>query len=177
MDYTLLKELKTDIDKYHFEVSNCCTDYDNIQQFIQSMINKHTKIDTIIIQHLANVNKYEIDGNKLYTQAQLLKNEIYEFYQLQPASIEIFKKHIDWLLHYTNIYMKSDKLFVGMVSQKLDNNILDEMLFSMKQISSGNSTKTANDVRIGQILYDKYINIDESKLSKEDKKKLLKNKK
>jgi hypothetical protein len=140
------------------------------------MVDKHNKIDTVIIQYLANVNKYDIDGNKLYTQAQLLRDEIKKFYQSQPTPIEIFKKHIDWLLHYKEIYMKSDKLFVGMVSQKLDNNILDEMLFSMKQISTGNSTKTANDVRIGQILYNKYINIDESKLSKEDKKKLLKNK-
>jgi len=70
--------------------------------------------------------------------------------------------------------MKSDKLYVGMVNQKLHSDILDEMLYNMKQISTGNTTKTAVDVRLGQVLYDKYINIDESKLTDKEKKLLKK---
>lgn len=69
---------------------------------------------------MAKTNKYKIDGNSLYVEANKLKDEIKEFYKTEKSHFEIFKQHIDWLLHYKNIYMKSDKLYVGMVNQKLD---------------------------------------------------------
>ena len=43
------------------------------------------------------------------------------------------------------------------------------MLYNMKEVSTGNITKTAVDVRLGKVLYDKYINIDESKLTDKEK--------
>jgi len=174
MNYEPIKELKDDIDKYHYQVENCCCEYKNYDEFLIHLKKKYDKLDDVVIEYLAKTNKYIIDGNDLYIQAHQLKNEIKEFYKTYKSHFEIFKQHIDWLLHYKDIYMKSDKLYVGMVNQKLHSDILDEMLYNMKQISTGNTTKTAVDVRLGQVLYDKYINIDESKLTDKEKKLLKK---
>lgn len=174
MNYEPIKELKNEIDKYYYQIENCCCDYNSFDEFIESMKKTYKHLDHVVIEYLAKTNKYKIDGNSLYIEAHKLKNEIKEFYKIEKSHFEIFKQHIDWLLHYKNIYMKSDKLYIGMVNQKLDGNILEEMLYNMKQVSTGNITKNAVDVRLGQVLYDKYINIDESKLSDKEKKLLKK---
>jgi len=152
MNFELLKELKKDIDNYHFGNPEE-SEYDN---FVKELIPKHPNIDELIVRRLSEINKYQIDGNKLYKDMELLRDEIKEFYKKNKTNEEIYKMNIYWFITYINLYMKSDKLFQGLVIRKLDLQILNKTIENMKQIDIGNITKEDSDKTMGKILFKKY---------------------
>jgi hypothetical protein len=161
MNFEIMKELKKNIDNYYFLIESNDSTFDTYESFVEDIISKYKNIDPIIIEHLCKINKYNIDGNTLHINIELLKYEIIEFYKKSKNKEEKLKKNIFWLLKYSELFMKSDKLYIGLVERKLDYSILNNIIYNMKQMDAGNITKTSSDVQIGQILFDKYINIKE----------------
>jgi len=164
MNFEIMKELKKNIDNYYFLIESNDSKFDTYESFVEDIKSNYKNIDPIIIEHLCKINKYNIDGNTLHKNIELLKYEIIEFYKKSKHKEEKLKKNIYWLLKYSELFMKSDKLYIGLVEQKLDYNILNNIIYNMKQMDAGNITKTSSDVQIGQILFDKYINIKEDQL-------------
>lgn len=162
MDFTEIIELKKNIETYYINKKN-----DNdFEEFKKMMIKKFNKIDITIINNLCNINKFDVDkyndtNSKLYIPIELLKNEVINFYKSKKNK-QVFIEQVNiWINKYKYLFMKSDKLFIGLVNRTLEYEILNQIIYNMKQVDKGNITKTKSDVEMGQILYKKYINLKE----------------
>jgi hypothetical protein len=151
MNFELLKQLKNDIDNHYYSEST-----KQLDVLFQELIVKYPNIDPILITKLGEINRYKLEGTNLYEQIENLKNEVKQFFKKKKKPDEIFKQNLRWILDYILVYMKSDKLYVGMVSQQLDPRMLNTMISKMKQVHNGTMTKEESDKKMGAILFNKY---------------------
>lgn len=159
LNFDKIVELKLEIENYYYLLYENKLEF-TFDEFINKIVNKYiTYLEYDIIIKLCNINKFSIDGGKLYISIELLRRSLRllgDKYN-SPSDIEKIQKNL--LITYSDIFMKTDKLFLGIINKTLDDDILNNILYNMKEIDKENISKTNSDIKIGKILFDKYINI------------------
>lgn len=75
---------------------------------------------------------------------------------------------------YSDIFDSSRHLFDGIISNKIDNNILDVMMANLKERSQNKEQQQKTDLKMGKILFQKFGNgIETPNLSEQQEKDLI----
>jgi|TARA_Y100000768_G_C23835531_1_gene613534 trehalose/maltose hydrolase-like predicted phosphorylase len=92
-----------------------------------------------------------------------LREEVQEFYNINSklhkfSFNKLLEEHIKkWKHTYKNVYIKSPKLFNGLVQNMLDPTILNNMLQKIKEMENNTISNKTGTEEVGELLFNKFV--------------------